>query len=93
MPNTLADDLLHGAEAIAEFLFGDRKARRKVYHLAETSNLPTFHLGGKVCARRSVLIAWIARQEKRGWRGNSADSAEAAREDSQNPGGSHEEEV
>jgi hypothetical protein len=29
----LADDILLGANQIAEFLFGDRRARRKVYHL------------------------------------------------------------
>lgn len=68
-PETLADDMLHGADAIAEFLFGSRKLRRKVYHLAETSRLPVFHLGSKLGARRSVLIKWIADQEQRGLRG------------------------
>ena len=43
------------------------KLRRKVYYLAETSRLPVFRIGSKLCARRSVLIAWIASQEKRGW--------------------------
>lgn len=61
----LADDLLRGAEAISEFLFGDKILRRKVYHLAETSRLPVFRLGSVLCARRSVLIAWIAEQEQR----------------------------
>jgi hypothetical protein len=61
----LASDLLCGAEDIADFLFGDRKHRRKVYHLAETSRLPVFRLGSKLCARRSVLTAWIAEQESR----------------------------
>ena len=37
--DNLADDLLRGAEAIAQFLFGDKTLRRKVYHLAETSRL------------------------------------------------------
>jgi hypothetical protein len=63
----LANDLLRGADEIADFLFGDGGQRRKVYHLAETSRLPVFRLGTKLCARRSVLMAWIASQEKRGW--------------------------
>lgn len=64
----LAPDLLRGADQIAEFLFGDTAERRKVYHLAETSRLPVFRLGALLCARRSVLIAWIADQEQRGQR-------------------------
>lgn len=62
----LAPDLLRGADRIAEFLFGDAKERRKVYHLAETSRLPVFRLGAMLCARRSVLMNWIATQEQRG---------------------------
>ena len=61
----IADDLLRGAEEISQFLFGDKILRRKVYHLAETSRLPVFRLGSVLCARRSVLIAWIAEQEQR----------------------------
>jgi hypothetical protein len=62
----LAGDLLRGAGAIAVFLFGRATERRKVYHLAETSRLPTFHLGSLLCARKSVLLQWITEQEKRG---------------------------
>ena len=65
-PGDLAGDLLRGAGAIAVFLFGSAQERRKVYHLAETSRLPTFHLGSLLCARKSVLLQWIAEQEKRG---------------------------
>lgn len=61
----LAPDLLCGADQIAEFLFGNARQRRKVYHLAETSRLPVFRLGSKLCARRSVLMGWIAEQERR----------------------------
>jgi hypothetical protein len=64
---SLADDLLRGADEIAGYLYGDSTQRRKVFHLAETSRLPVFRLGSKLCARRSVLIEWIAAQEKRGW--------------------------
>jgi hypothetical protein len=58
-------DLLRGAEEIAEFLFGDRKLRRKVYHLVATSNLPVFKLGAMLCARKSVLLQWVKDQEDR----------------------------
>jgi hypothetical protein len=67
--NELADDLLHGADDIAAFIFGTRenrhKNRRKVYYLAECSRLPVFRLGSMLCARRSVLLNWIAAQEGR----------------------------
>ncbi len=59
----LADDLLRGAERIAEFVYGDRRHRRKIYHLVQTKRLPVFHLGSTLCARRSTLIAWIEDQE------------------------------
>lgn len=61
----LAGDLLRGADEIAQFIFGPRGGRRKVYYLAETSHLPVFRLGAVLCARRSVLMNWIARQENR----------------------------
>jgi hypothetical protein len=64
-PHELADDLLRGADEIAEFIFGDRGSRRKVYYLAECSRLPVFRLGSVLCARRSVLLNWIAGQESR----------------------------
>jgi hypothetical protein len=62
-----AKDLLRGAEEIAQFLFGgsDPKLRRQVYHLAATSNLPTFRLGSMICARKSVLLKWVRDQEDR----------------------------
>lgn len=65
MPNELADDILEGAEAIAEFLFGSREHKRKVYYLSETSKLPIFRLGSVLCARKSVLLDFIAGQESR----------------------------
>jgi hypothetical protein len=63
--NTLADDMLRGADEIAEFIFGARGSRRKVYYLAERTKLPVFPLGSVLCARRSVLLNWIAGQESR----------------------------
>jgi hypothetical protein len=64
-PDKLADDLLRGADEIAEFIFGERGSRRKVYYLAECTRLPVFRLGSVLCARRSVLLNWIASQESR----------------------------
>ena len=64
-PHELAGDLLRGADEIAEFIFGARGGRRKIYYLAETSHLPVFRLGAVLCARRSVLMQWIAGQETR----------------------------
>ncbi len=60
-----SDDLLRGASAIAEFIFGDAGQRRKIFHLAATSQLPTFKMGSMICARKSILLDWIAKQEKR----------------------------
>ena len=59
----LAGDILHGADQIAAFLYGDRKDRRKVYNLVETGRLPHFRLGANICARRSSLLQWITTQE------------------------------
>jgi hypothetical protein len=61
----LAGDLLRGADEIAKFIFGERANRRKVYYLAECTRLPVFRLGSVLCARRSVLLNWIAGQENR----------------------------
>jgi hypothetical protein len=58
-------DLLRGAEEIAQFLYGDRAQRRKVYHLVATSNIPVFKLGSTICARKSILVQWIRSQEDR----------------------------
>jgi hypothetical protein len=68
MSQTDADfskDLLRGADAIAAFLYGGSEQRRKIYHLAATSNLPVFKLGSMICARKSVLLKWIEDQESR----------------------------
>ncbi len=59
----IAGDMLYGAEEIAMFLFGDRKYRRRVYNLVDGNTLPVFRIGVNICARRSVLLEWIATQE------------------------------
>ena len=64
----LANDLLRGAAEIAEFIFGNPRHRRAVYHLAvevkPESRMPVFRLGSFICARRSTLLRWIAEQEQ-----------------------------
>lgn len=62
-PTAIAGDILYGADQIAEFLYGHRKHRRKVYNLVETGRMPHFRLGAGICARRSVLLRWIEAQE------------------------------
>ncbi|WP_336489823.1 DNA-binding protein [Methylobacterium nigriterrae] len=63
---SLAEDLMTGAEAIAVFMFGDASEtnKRKVYHASDKLGLPTFKLGGTICARRSTIIAWIEERER-----------------------------
>jgi hypothetical protein len=65
-PSQLADDLLRGAAAIAEFVLGDKAERKKVYYWGELPagvKPPIFRIGSILCARPSALIAWIAEQE------------------------------
>jgi hypothetical protein len=64
---TLADDLLEGATEIAEFIFGSgTHARRAHTAMAGKRNpLPHFQLGGRLYARKSVIVRWIADQERR----------------------------
>lgn len=63
---TLADDLLHGAEDIAIFVFGNVRHRRKVYYYASDAKvrMPVFRIGNVICARKSKLIEWIEAQER-----------------------------
>jgi hypothetical protein len=61
----LANDILRGADEIAEFIFGDKGSRRKIYYLCECTRLPVFRLGSVLCARKSVLLGWISGQESR----------------------------
>jgi len=59
----LADDLLHGADAIACFLYGNTTHRMKVYHLVRQRRLPVFRIGVTICARKSRLLTWVEQQE------------------------------
>ena len=61
----LAEDLLRGADAIAAFVFGDAKERRKVYYYSSEAKvrMPTFSMGNEISALKSRLIDWIEQQE------------------------------
>jgi hypothetical protein len=61
--DALADDLLYGAAAIAEYLFGDRKKRRRVYHLNATGRLPLGRMGEVLVGRKSTLTKHVAEGE------------------------------
>lgn len=60
----LGNDLLRGAAAIADHVFGDAHQRRSVYYYVEKRTLPVFRIGRVICARKSRLDQWIAEQEQ-----------------------------
>lgn len=63
MPTTENDaDLLYQVPAIAKFFGMTEKQAR---HRIERGEIPTFRMGGTICARRSTLTAWLAAQEAR----------------------------
>jgi hypothetical protein len=59
----LSDDLLRGAAAIAEFMYGDPKERRKVYALHDKRAIPTFLLNNIIHARKSSIVSAIEARE------------------------------
>jgi hypothetical protein len=63
---TIADDLLIGAYAIAKFWYGaaTHQNRRKIFNARIKSRLPIFSVGGRLVARKSQLRAEIARREQ-----------------------------
>ena len=58
----LAEDILQGAQAIADF---GGWSRRQVYHFVR-HGLPVFRMGSTVCARKSSILTWIELQEQCG---------------------------
>ena len=61
--SSLSDDLLEGAEAIAQFLYGDIGKKKRVYYLAKQGELPVFRLGEVIHARKSALRDFIVKRE------------------------------
>ena len=58
---TLADDMLEGVAAIAEFT-GFKP--RRIFYLAEGGKLPLFKVGSKWCGRKSTLLAYVTKLEE-----------------------------
>ena len=65
-------DLMYGVPAIASYL---KMTAKQVYHLHDQGNLPTFKIGGKVCARRSTLAKHFAAQERAAMEAKAAGGA------------------
>ena len=62
MSDNLGDDLLEGVKAIAA---DTGIPPRRLFYLAETSQLPLFKVGNRWCALRSVLRAhYLALSQK-----------------------------
>lgn len=61
----IADDLLDGADRVAAFVWGPGTHPRRLYRAMATSSIPVFRLGGRLCARRSSLHAWVRDLEQR----------------------------
>jgi hypothetical protein len=53
-PDRLADDLLTGIRAIAEYT---GEPPRRTEYLASRGLIPTFKVGDRICARKSELAA------------------------------------
>ena len=69
-----SNDLLIGAEAIATWLFGSPE-RRRLYHLIETSRgIPTFRLGSKIAAQKSIMRAAFWAQQKRAFSNDNVET-------------------
>jgi len=58
--DNIADDVLKGAQEIAEFLGEDRRA---VFYAIGKGTLPHYRLGQAIRARKSTLTKWMAAQE------------------------------
>jgi hypothetical protein len=62
----MENDMLTGAYEIARFVFGNESetARKRIYHLAESRELPIFKIGKLLQARKSTLRAVIEERER-----------------------------
>jgi predicted DNA-binding transcriptional regulator AlpA len=56
----LADDILHGAQEIAEF---GGWTRRQVYHFVSKHDLPVIRIGSALSARKTSILKWIGQRE------------------------------
>lgn len=64
-PRSLGEDMLYGAQEIADFL---GCSREKVYRLARNrrpDRIPVFTQGAnQLCARKSTLYSWTEKREQ-----------------------------
>ncbi len=58
-------DIIWRLKAIAKFL---GLSERSTQHRIDKGEIPTFKMGGTICARRSTLNTWIAEQEAKALR-------------------------
>ena len=61
---SIHDDILRGARTIAREILGDETRVGTIYYQAKSGHLPTFRIGGILCARRSTLREHFRRQEE-----------------------------
>lgn len=66
MENENKADLLYGAAPIAGFLGITEKQAR---HRIDTGHIPTFRIGGTICATRSKLREWLTDLEAKAMEG------------------------
>jgi hypothetical protein len=57
----ISQDLIFGADAIADFLGIER---RQVYHAHQMEHLPIFRIGSTLCCRKSTIANWITEREQ-----------------------------
>lgn len=56
---SIRSDLLIGAAEISMYIHGTPNRTRWVYNKARTSQMPCFHAGGQLCARKSEIDQWL----------------------------------
>jgi len=56
----LASDLLWGASAVSEYVFGTQNGGRKVYHLYRTGQLPLNKIGAELVGSKKTLDKHLA---------------------------------
>ena len=52
-------DLIFGAEAIAQFIYGDASKAPTIYKLKKNSDVPVFRFGGRLCLSQSRYRQWL----------------------------------
>jgi hypothetical protein len=86
MEQPLHDDLLIGAEKIAEFT---GQSERRVFHMLAIGQLPGFKLGNKWAAKKSTLQQHIDEREREGAREAAARREAAERKNAERKAAEH----